>query len=126
MTQHQKKMKIPELIKALRPLFNTDHSLDPSFSLGKDNDYVVRGNTVVLTLKRFNKNDEQALARAQKSFNNIVKELSPTLLELPDTDQLSFEDAVRWLYKHYPYSADNVSNCVLVAENNEIIAISDN
>ena len=114
---------IRELKAYVKPLINQWFMLNNKFLLWEEykSEVMDGSKTIQITMKntyfdgrsKSYKNMKEAMVNT--AFKKLVKELGAELLHTPFNAELAYEDALRWLYHHYPFGEGNFTNCILVS-----------
>lgn len=100
------------LLETVSSLINSrDLNLDKNIDVTGQYTYNVVGNYIFVTVK----NIEDI-----KDFAKLKRDAGETF---PTYDNMTYETALEMLYHHYPYGHTNGSNCFLVNEKYEVLAV---
>ena len=95
-------------------ILNTNYEISNYYWIIEDEDGLI---TVVLK-RQSNKKISEA-----EQFNTILAEVNKDSMSYGSTNELWWEDSLRLLYHHYPYSVDNNSNSFLIDWSKNVIAV---
>ena len=125
--------KIWKLVDRLAPLVSQWCAIHYKYNKWNNYGYeMIWNNIIKVTLKsRIVNNKWEVLQEFKQAvlnrvFRNLIKQLNAETINPPITDELWYDDSLRWLYYHYPYGETNNSNCVLVWSAWRIIAMQYN
>jgi len=120
-----------QLMDAIAPLINEWWLIHATYDVGDEYGYKeVGNNTIKIVLKKGYFDNwlykEHSTKSLNRMFNNIIKKVNAEVVNCPMVNELWWEDSLRLLYHHYPYSETNGSNSVLINWTGRIIAIQYN
>lgn len=122
-----------ELLGKIKPLVNKWYAIHSIYITDTEYWYeLIWNSTISITLRssyydnRSGKIKQISTKALNRTFRNIIRDTNAETIKPPITRELGYEDSLRLLFLHYPYSETNWSNCILVSNRKDIVAIQYN